>query len=646
MAFRGIYYGCVLGIVAALISSCSSTRPLTSNKKTDEQVFGKGTQVSPSLMADVIYFNGDFVTMEDDRKPTEALAVSGSKIIALGTREEVASHQGPQTRMIDMMGKTMMPGFVDGHSHIGEYVLVVGVPDLNSPPVGSVRSIPEIVSKMKKYIQDRRIPAGQVVYGFGYDDSLLKEKRHPTASELDRISSLHPVFILHSSGHLAVANNMMLKETKVHHHSGLVSELDVFSLAAKIPSLSMEEKLQRFDQVQKYYASYGITTAQDGLTSVSGLGMLEEAAKRGRLNIDIVSYPVWTSFSQLMAREVPRELKQQMFLPGMHGDRGIMVRAADSVGGADSVSEVEASGPAFDGRTRLAVGSYEGHLKIGGFKITQDGSPQGRTAYLSKPYFKVPAGQSADYRGAPNLSQAELDKWIEEAYKHEIQPLVHCNGDAAADMMIGAVRRARDKFGDKNMRPVMIHAQTVRDDQLDEMKELGIVPSFFSAHTYYWGDWHRDVTLGPERAARISPMASAIKRSMIFANHTDAPVVPPNQMALVDSAVNRVTRSGKVLGADQRISVREALKAVTLGSAYLYYEEGSKGSLRVGKMADLILVSANPLKVQPSSLRYIEVLETIKEGRTIYQKTLPPTLNPQLSKQEKPALNNLESLVQ
>lgn len=603
------------------LTACSSTAPLTSNIKNDQQVFGKSVEVSPSEMADTIYFNGDIITMEDDRTPVEAIAIKGRKIAAVGTKDNIAKLQGPATKMIDLMGKTLMPGFVDGHSHIAEYMLMVGTPDLNSPPVGDVRSISDIVTKMKRYLANRVIPAGQVIYGIGYDDSLLKERRHPTAKELDAISKTHPIFILHSSGHLAVANSLLLKQVGfikgakdpeggriVRNQqgipTGLVEEQAVFLLAAKIPALSMDEKLQRFDQVQKFYASYGITTAQDGLTSVSSLKMLHEAAKKNRLMLDVVSYPVWTMFSQMMAGEAPKSLENQLSLPGYHGDRGVQVMAGGHT--AD---------PEFDGRTRYSLGGYENHLKIGGFKITQDGSPQGRTAFLSKPYFKVPTGEKADYRGYPVLSQDDLNKWIEAAYKNLVQVMVHCNGDAAADMMIKAVEKAQDRYGKENIRPVMIHAQTVREDQLDKMKALGITPSFFSAHTYYWGDWHRDVTLGPERAARISPLASAVKRDMIFANHTDAPVVPPNQLALVDSAVNRTTRTGKVLGPEQRISVKEALKAVTINSAYLYFEENSKGSLRTGKMADLVLLSGNPLKVNPSSIKTLEVLETIKEGK-------------------------------
>jgi len=164
----------------------------------------------------------------------------------------------------------------------------------------------------------------------------------------------------------------------------------------------------------------------------------------------------------------------------------------------------------------------------------------------------------------------------------------------------------------------MIHAQTVREDQLDEMKELGIIPSFFGMHTYYWGDWHRDSVLGPERAARISPAASALKRGMVYTQHHDAPVALPSSMMIISSQVNRTTRSGKVLGPEQRVSVMDALKSTTINAAYQHFEEKTKGSLEPGKLADFVVLDKNPLKVDPMAIKDIQIVETIKEGVSIY----------------------------
>jgi predicted amidohydrolase YtcJ len=166
----------------------------------------------------------------------------------------------------------------------------------------------------------------------------------------------------------------------------------------------------------------------------------------------------------------------------------------------------------------------------------------------------------------------------------------------------------------------MIHAQTLRIDQLEEMKKLGIIPSFFPAHTFFWGDWHRDEVLGPERAKNISPTMSAESMGLPYTIHNDAPVVPPNIIFLMHTAVNRTTRTSEVLGPGQRISAESALKAVTIWAAYQHFEEDIKGSIEVGKMADFVVLSENPLTVAPTNISEIEVLETIKEGKSIFVK--------------------------
>ncbi|HUH37274.1 MAG TPA: amidohydrolase family protein, partial [Spongiibacteraceae bacterium] len=264
--------------------------------------------------------------------------------------------------------------------------------------------------------------------------------------------------------------------------------------------------------------------------------------------------------------------------------------------------------------------TYRKHLRVAGAKLSLDGSPQGKTAWLTEPYFRAPAGLPADYRGYPAYSDAQVQAAVGRAYEQGWQLLVHVNGDAAIDQLIAAVRSARERFGAADRRTVAIHAQTVREDQLDAFKALGIMPSFYSMHTFYWGDWHRDSVLGPARAARISPAQSAIDRGMHFTSHHDAPVVMPNPARMLSSMVTRRTRSGEVLGPEQRITPYAALRAITLDAAYQYFEEAEKGSISVGKLADLVLLSDNPLTMAPDTLASdLKVLETIKAGRTIYR---------------------------
>jgi len=192
--------------------------------------------------------------------------------------------------------------------------------------------------------------------------------------------------------------------------------------------------------------------------------------------------------------------------------------------------------------------------------------------------------------------------------------------DAAMDQMIRAARAATEKYGPADRRTVGIHSQTIRPDQLDAYKELGIIPSFFGMHTFYWGDWHRDSVLGPERAAFISPAKAALDRGIIFTQHHDAPVALPSSIAILATQVNRITRSGKVLGPDQRVGTFDALRSITVNAAYQYFEEDRKGTIEEGKLADFVILDKNPLKVEPEALWDLQVLETIKEGETVYRK--------------------------
>src|SRR5262249_19630433 len=270
------------------------------------------------------------------------------------------------------------------------------------------------------------------------------------------------------------------------------------------------------------------------------VALLRKAAARGELIIDIVSYPKWTFFEKALGAE--REIDLVNARPGFASNIEGLHRCGAPEGEVD---------PNITPAVKEQLGVYHNRLKFGGIKIACDGSPQAETAFLTTPYLRPPAGQSADYRGCPVISQEELDRWFDAAYANDVQIVAHCNGDAAADMMIEAVAKAQRKHGRKNLRPVMAHAQTVRADQLDRMKELGVVPSFFSAHTFYWGDWYINEALGRERARHISPLRSALKRGMKFANHTDAPITPPDQLMVIHSAVNRTSRSGVIVGPEE-----------------------------------------------------------------------------------------------
>mgnify|MGYP000835048149 CR=1 FL=1 len=258
--------------------------------------------------------------------------------------------------------------------------------------------------------------------------------------------------------------------------------------------------------------------------------------------------------------------------------------------------------------------------RLGGCKLFLDGSPQGKTAWLSTPYLVPPEGEGADYCGFPVQREEAVQAQMERCLRNRWQLHVHANGDAAIEQMIRCYGRAMETTGvDEELRPVIIHCQTVREDQLDRMHQLGLLPSYFLDHVYYWGDYHRTSVLGEERAARISPLASTVRRGMRFTLHQDSPVVPPDILLSIHNAVNRRTAGGHLLGAEQRIDVGEALRAVTLYAAYQLFEEDQKGSIMPGKRADFVLLDRNPLACSPEDIRHVRVKKTIRAGTVIYE---------------------------
>ena len=319
------------------------------------------------------------------------------------------------------------------------------------------------------------------------------------------------------------------------------------------------------------YISNGFTTIQEGKTDLATLKLLPQIAASTGFDVDIISFPDVAAISDS---------------PLLHGD--------------------------------LMSSEYTNGFRMGGVKLTFDGSPQGKTAWFTKPYNKVPNGQLADYAGYPAFSDEEAAKWIKLAFTNRWPLLVHANGDAAIDQLIKLVGQLDPALRAYDHRTVMIHGQFTRKDQIQKLKSLGIFPALYPMHTFYWGDWHRDSVAGAERAENISPTGWFLEEGMRFTIHSDAPVTYPNSMRILDSAVNRTTRTGLTLGAEHKITPLQGLKAMTLWSAYQHFEEDIKGSLEVGKQADMVILDKNPMFVSANTIKDIQVLETINNGRSIY----------------------------
>jgi predicted amidohydrolase YtcJ len=470
------------------------------------------------------------------------------------------------------------------------------VADLLPPPDGGVDSIAKLQETLRAWSQTSTSAELGWIIGSGYDDSQLEELRHPTRADLDAVSTERPLLILHQSGHLGSMNSKGLEMANISATSedppggiirrqagsnepdGVLEENAIYlalSEFAKAVQPGPQAALNVAKKGAEIYARYGFTTAQEGRATKGVYEALQAAATAGSLPIDVTVYVDYLA----------------------HPD-------------AHTWS---------DSRT------YTNRLRLAGAKLCFDGSPQGRTAWLSQPYYQPPQGQPADYSGYPVYTDEQAIELVDRAYQNNFQTICHGNGDASMDQMVMAVRKATEKHGKGDRRTVLIHGQTVREDQLDAFQELDVIPALFPAHVFYWGDWHRDVTLGPERAAQISPTRSALNRGMKVTIHTDSPVVLPHATRTMWSAVNRRTRTDFVLGEDQCLTPLEALKALTIWSAHQHFEEDQKGSIEVGKLADFAILSDNPLTVDPMTIRDIDVVETIKEGKTIYIADTTPT---------------------
>lgn len=534
---------------------------------------------------DRLFFGGDIITMTGKEIDPEAVLVSDGKICFVGALKEAEQRAGADIERVDLQGKTLMPSFLDGHGHVSVAAQMARAADLSS-----CNSFHDIEETLKKYLREHPQTSDGVVIGFGYDHNFLAEKGHPGRRVLDKVSKEIPIYISHISGHMACVNSRLLhmagitaetadpeggiigRESGTGEPDGYLEEGAMVLMQTVMAGRVKMDTMACLKSVQEQYLQYGVTTVQDGASGKDTVAVMKQACASGRFDLDVVSYPV--------------------------------------LGQGQDAEGIFAANPECDG-------NYFCHFKLGGYKAILDGSPQGKSAWLTKPYVN-----SGNYCAYPWFSDEAVRGFMETALRDRKQILVHCNGDAAGDQFLNAYAAALEKYPEAaaaDLRPVMIHCQTAREDQLDRMAQLGMIPSVFVGHVYYWGDVHLE-NLGTERASRISPCRSAAERGLPINFHQDTPVTKPDMMHSVWAAVNRVTRSGVLLGEEQTVDVYEALKAVTINTAYAYHEENMKGTVEAGKTADLVVLAENPLTADRMKLKDILVEETIKDGVTLYRR--------------------------
>jgi len=571
-------------VTAGLLTGCS---------KSPEPVPPQASQaVQPQVgAADTIYMGGEIVTVNEKQPSAEALAVKGGKIVAVGTRSDVeGAHKGANTKIVDLGGKALLPGFLDAHSHYINSLTVANQVKLYAPPAGPGKDPASIVAELVKYRDAKQIPKGEVIQAYGYDENVMPNGRLLNRDDLDKAFPDNPVLVGHVSMHGAVLNSAAMKkwglsaQTKTppggvivrkpgtQEPYGLIMETAYLPIFASLPQPTKEQEVEWSKAGQMLYAQNGITTAHEGATHLSDLEVMKRAAAGGATLIDIIAFPFITDLEAVL-QKYPKE----------------------------------------------NWGKYENRLKIGGVKITIDGSPQGKTAYFTTPYQTGGPGGEKKWTGELSFPEYVITKAVKSVYGMGVPLNLHANGDAAIDTFLRAHEQAAAGDLGKERNVTMIHSQFVRKDQLDKYVTYKIRPSFYTLHTYYFAEAHI-ANRGRAQAMYISPMRDAIDKGLVPTNHTDFVVAPLDQMFMMWSAVNRLSRGGEVIGADQRVTPLEALRAMTINVAQQYGEQSSKGSLEVGKQADLVVLDQNPLQVEPMKIKDIKVVETIKDGKSIYKR--------------------------
>lgn len=539
-------------------------------------------------VADTIYSGGPILTINDSQPKVEAVAVKDGRILAAGTLADISAFKGETTEAFDLNGRTMLPGFVDSHGHVVMGGIQALSANLLAPPDGKVTDIASLQATLKAWAEKNAATVDKVkmIIGFGYDNAQLAELRHPTREDLDAVSTEVPIVIVHQSGHLGVANSKALElagitastenpeggviqRTSDGTPNGVLEEYAFFNVLIPLLGTLGPEGLSAFAEAgADLWMRYGYTTAQDGRSSGAVVEALKAVDADKGLPVDVIAYPDVLEAKDYIAQHVSRD--------------------------------------------------YEGKVRVGGCKLTIDGSPQGFTALRDRPYYDPVGDYPPGYAGYASVTMEKVQDAVNLCYENGIQIITHANGEGASDMLIAAIDAAQKKYGDPGNRPVLIHGQFLREDQVDSYKRLGVFMSLFPMHTFYWGDWHRDHTVGPVNADNISPTGWVRERGMKFGSHHDAPVAFPDSMRILSATVTRRTRSGDILGPSQRVDVMTALKAMTIWPAWQQFEENDKGSIEVGKLADFVLLSEDPTAIDPEKLAGIKIEGTVKGGNLVY----------------------------
>ena len=524
---------------------------------------------------ELVIRNANIITIDPRRPRAQALAVQNGRFVAVGDDDSVGRLAGPDTRVLNLGGKTVLPGFIDAHIH----VLNSGIRHVMAADcaLGSIGSIQAALRERAELT-----PVGGWVQGFKFDDTKTAENRFLYRQDLDAVTTQHPLMVAHRGGHIFYLNSRALELAGFHNETpdpaggrlgrdpstgqlnGVVYERAIEPVRfGLIPVDTPEVRRQGLQRICQMLTEAGLTSVHDARVTGDELVTYQEGKDSGELTLRVYALMYYPHFPALR-------------------DAGIKTGLGDS------------------------------QLRLGGIKMVADGAIATRTAYLSKPY----EGTHDDH-GILAMTAEETEDQVMQMHRAGFQVCIHANGDLTIDMVLTAYEKAQAAFPRPNARHRIEHCSLVNPDLLRRMKALGCIATPFCTYVYHHGE--KMPFYGEERLQWMFAQRSFLDYGVISTGATDYPPGPFEPLLGIQSCVTRTDSNGKLWGPNQKISVEEALKIYTINGAYASFEENIKGSIEVGKLADLVVLGDDPTRVVPMGIKDIPVERTIVGGKTVFE---------------------------
>ena len=539
---------------------------------------------TPLFAVDLIFFGGDILTMDDNQPVVEAIAVEDGRITAIGTKENIIKLRTWKTKIVNLQGKTLMPGLIEAHCHPIATAVLSQVVNISG---FTYNSREEIMATIGAAVE--KASPGKWVLAFGWDPVLVKDLHNPTLAELDSISTEVPIFILTQMMHQAFVNNAVYKTAKITRNTpdppgggtflkdvdgnlnGVIYEFSALQKILKKMPKTPQGTAELLLNLQ--YAQY----AKAGYTTIAALGP-----------VNIAGYPL--NFMASLSRSADVPVRSFVYPLEEQLDRS--------------------SWPS---------GYGNDHFRIKGVKLYMDGSPYTGGAAFTEPYLNTEVTLKRmklqpNHRGKVNYSEASLLQTLTKYHNAGYQIAMHAQGEIAIQMILNAFTEIMENYPRPDHRHRLEHNALITKNQIIQAQKLGLTLSFFMDHVYYYGEQLPQI-VGPDRAARFMPLGSAFALGHTASIHTDNPATPVDPFRVISTAVTRKTKDrGDILGPNERVTINDALKAVTINAAWQLFEDDQRGSITVGKAADFVLLSHNPLRIQPENIKNISALCTWIDG--------------------------------